>query len=59
MACSKRVTTPGWHPIILFSPSVYTDTSLAHQIMKMHPRNAGYKVENVLDSVLLEHWDGD
>jgi hypothetical protein len=54
MACSKRVTTPGWHPIILFSPSVH-----AHQIMKMHPRNAGYKVENVLDSVLLEHWDGD
>ncbi len=33
MTCSRRVTTPQWHPIIVFSPSVDTDVNLAHQIV--------------------------
>jgi hypothetical protein len=33
VACSKRATMPRWHPVIVFSPSIDTDMSLARQIL--------------------------
>ncbi len=40
--CSRRVTTPWWHPVILFLPSVDTNMSLARQIV-VTPLNASKK----------------
>jgi hypothetical protein len=42
VACSRRVTTPRWHLIILFSPLVDTNMSLACQII-VAPLNASKK----------------
>jgi hypothetical protein len=51
---------PRWHPVIVFSPSINMDMSLACQIIVV-PLSASKKqqVENVLGNVPFEHWDGN